>query len=147
LTVMQSFPINGVIIVFTPQDLTAMIVRKAVNMALKLDKPVLGVFENMSYLYIPEIDKKIELFGKSRGEEMAKSAGAPLLGRMPVDPELTRLIDEGKIEEYRNPLLDELGESIPEIVAKQSVKPPAEMEKNCDPSQCEGCESKNTCNK
>ncbi|MCJ7769231.1 MAG: Mrp/NBP35 family ATP-binding protein, partial [Dehalococcoidales bacterium] len=73
LTVMQSFPISGVIIVFTPQDLTAMIVRKAVNMAKQLDKKVLGVFENMSYLYVPEIDKKIELFGKSRGEEMAKT--------------------------------------------------------------------------
>ena len=74
LTVMQSFPISGVIIVFTPQDLTAMIVRKAVKMAQQMGKPVLGVVENMAYLYVPEIDKKIELFGKSRGEEMAQAA-------------------------------------------------------------------------
>ncbi|MBA7581126.1 Iron-sulfur cluster carrier protein [subsurface metagenome] len=72
LTVMQTLPIYGVIIVFTPQDLTTMIVKKAVNMAQKMDKPVLGVVENMSYLYVPEIDKRIELFGKSRGEEMAQ---------------------------------------------------------------------------
>ncbi len=74
LTVMQSFPISGVIIVFTPQDLTTMIVRKAVNMAQKMDKTVLGVVENMAYLYVSEIDKRIELFGKSRGEEMAQAA-------------------------------------------------------------------------
>ena len=100
LTVMQTLPISGVIIVSTPQDLTTMIVRKAVNMARKMDKPVLGVVENMSYLYVPEIDKRIELFGKSTGEEMAQAAGAPLLGQLPIDPELARLCDEGNIEVY-----------------------------------------------
>ena len=62
LTVLQSLPVSGIIIVFTPQDLTAMVVRKAVNMARQMSKPILGVVENMSYLYVPEIDKKIELF-------------------------------------------------------------------------------------
>jgi len=100
LTVMQSFPIKGVIVVFTPQDLTAMIVKKAVNMAQKMDKAILGVVENMSYLYVPEIDKRIELFGRSRGEEMAKATKAPLLGQLPIDPELARLCDEGNIERY-----------------------------------------------
>jgi Mrp family chromosome partitioning ATPase len=100
LTVMQQLPISGVIIVFTPQDLTAMVVRKAVKMAQQMKKPILGVVENMSYLYIPEIDKKMEIFGKSRGEEMAKAAGAPLLGQLPIDPELTKLCDEGDIERY-----------------------------------------------
>jgi hydrogenase maturation protease len=145
LTVMQSFPINGVIIVFTPQDLTAMIVRKAVNMAHKMEKPVLGVFENMSYLYIPEIDKKVELFGKSRAEDMAAAAGAPLLGRMPVDPELVKLIDEGKIEDYKNPLLEELGEKIPEITAKQPAIRPEEEPKGCEQGTCEGCDSAGSC--
>ncbi|MDD4635660.1 MAG: Mrp/NBP35 family ATP-binding protein, partial [Dehalococcoidales bacterium] len=79
LTVMQSFPITGVIVVYTPQDLVDMIVRKALSMANKMEKKVLGVVENMSYLYVPEIDKKIEIFGKSRGEQMAKAANAPLL--------------------------------------------------------------------
>jgi len=100
LTVMQSFPISGVIIVFTPQDLTAMIVKKAVNMAQKMDKAILGVIENMSYLYVPEIDKKIEIFGRSQGEEMARAAKAPLLGQLPIDPEVARLCDQGDIERY-----------------------------------------------
>ncbi|MEA2085453.1 MAG: P-loop NTPase, partial [Chloroflexota bacterium] len=100
LTVMQSFPISGVIIVFTPQDLTAMIVKKAVNMAQKMDKAILGVIENMSYLYVPEIDKRIEIFGRSQGEEMARAAKAPLLGQLPIDPEVARLCDQGDIERY-----------------------------------------------
>jgi len=106
LTLMQSFPISGVIIVFTPQDLTTMIVRKAVNMARQMGKPVIGVVENMAYLYVPEIDKKIELFGKSRGEEMARSAGAPLLGQLPIDPALAKLCDEGNIELYSSETYD-----------------------------------------
>jgi Mrp family chromosome partitioning ATPase len=100
LTVLQTLPVSGIIIVFTPQDLTAMVVRKAVDMAKQMKKNIVGVVENMSYLYVPEIDKKIELFGKSRGEEMAKAAGAPLLGTLPIDPELAVLCDEGKIEQY-----------------------------------------------
>jgi len=106
LTVMQSLPISGIVIVFTPQDLTAMVVRKAVNMTHKMEKPILGVVENMSYLYVPEIDKKIELFGKSRGEEMARTASAPLLGQLPIDPELAKLCDEGNIELYNSEIYD-----------------------------------------
>jgi len=120
LTVMQSFPISGVVIVFTPQDLTAMIVRKAVKMAQKMDKPILGVVENMSYLYISEIDKKIELFGKSQGEEMSRAAQAPLLGQLPVDPELAKLCDEGNIERYDAEIIDSLGKSIPQAVSAKA---------------------------
>ncbi|OGO19704.1 MAG: ATP-binding protein [Chloroflexi bacterium RBG_16_50_9] len=112
LTVLQSLPVSGIIIVFTPQDLTAMVVRKAVNMARQMSKPILGVVENMSYLYVPEIDKRIELFGKSRGEEMAKAAHAPLLGQLPIDPELAKLCDEGNIERYDSDIMTRLGESI-----------------------------------
>ena len=100
LTVLQTIPVSGVIIVFTPQDLTTIIVRKAANMARKMSKPILGVVENMSYLYVAEIDKRIELFGRSRGEEMAQAVGAPLLGQLPIDPELAKLCDEGEIERY-----------------------------------------------
>jgi ATP-binding protein involved in chromosome partitioning len=100
LTTLQQLPISGIIIVFTPQDLTAMVVRKAVNMAKKMDKKIIGVVENMSYLYIPELNKKMELFGKSRGEEMSQVSGAPLLGILPIDPELVKLCDEGGIERY-----------------------------------------------
>jgi Mrp family chromosome partitioning ATPase len=100
LTVLQTLPISGIIIVFTPQDLTTMVVRKAVKMARQMNKSILGVVENMSYLYVSEIDKKIDLFGKSQGEEMAQAAGAPLLGQLPIDPEMAKLCDEGNIERY-----------------------------------------------
>jgi hydrogenase maturation protease len=116
LTVMQSFPISGVIIVFTPQDLVEMIVKKAVNMAQKMEKRVLGVVENMSYLYVPEIDKKIEVFGKSRGEEMASAANAPLLGQLPIDPELAKLCDEGNIERYGAEVVEKLGKSLAQSI-------------------------------
>jgi Mrp family chromosome partitioning ATPase len=96
-----------------------MIVRKAVNMARKMEKRVLGVVENMSYLYVPEIDKKIEIFGKSRGEDMASSAQAPLLGQLPIDPELAKLCDEGNIERYSGEIVDSLGKSIAESVSAE----------------------------
>ena len=109
---MQTLPVSGVIIVFTPQDLTAMIVRKAVSMAQHMDKPVLGVVENMSYLQLPEIEKKIELFGRSRAEEMAQATQAPLLGQLPIDPDLARLCDDGDIERYDSEIITRMGESI-----------------------------------
>jgi len=120
LTVMQSFPISGIIIVFTPQDLVEMIVRKAVNMAHKMDKTILGVVENMSYLYVPEIDKKFELFGKSRGEEMAQAAQAPLLGQLPIDPELAKLCDEGNIERYDAEIMNSLSKSLSEAISAKA---------------------------
>jgi hydrogenase maturation protease len=112
LTLMQSFPISGVIVVFTPQGLVEMIVRKAVNMVREMDKRILGVVENMSYLYVPEIDKKIEIFGRSRGEEIASGIGAPLLGRLPVNPEIAGLCDEGRIENYDGDIVSALGDSL-----------------------------------
>ena len=120
LTVMQSLPISGIIIVFTPQDLTTMVVRKAVNMARQMGKRILGVVENMSYLYVPEIDKKIELFGRSRGEEMAKAAHAPLLGKLPIDPELAKLCDEGNIERYDSEIMSRLGESLSQTTSAKT---------------------------
>ena len=112
LTVLQTLPVSGIIIVFTPQDLTAMVVRKAVDMAKQMKKNIVGVVENMSYLYVPEIDKKIEIFGKSRGEEMANAAGAPLLGQIPIDPELAKLCDKGDIELYDSEIVNALGTAI-----------------------------------
>jgi Mrp family chromosome partitioning ATPase len=112
LTLMQSFPISGVIVVFTPQDLVEMIVKKAVNMARQMGKRVLGVVENMSYLYVPDIDKRIEIFGRSRGEEMARAVRAPLLGQLPIEPELANLCDEGNIERYDGEIVTRLGESL-----------------------------------
>lgn len=118
LTVMQTLPVSGVIIVYTPQDLTAMIVKKAVRMAQQMEKPIIGVVENMSYLYVEEIDKKIELFGKSQGEEMAKAANAPLLGQIPIDPNLAKLCDAGSIEGYDNEFIDNVGKAITKATEK-----------------------------
>jgi len=100
LTVMQSLPLTGVIIVFSPQELAAMVVRKAIRMAEKMNVPILGVVENMSYFVVPETGKRLDLFGKSRAEERAKAAGVPLFGQIPIDPELARLCDDGDIERY-----------------------------------------------
>lgn len=122
LTVMQTFPISGAIIVFTPQDLTTMIVRKAVNMVQKMNKTVLGVVENMSYLYVPQIDKRIQLFGKSRGEEMAQAAKAPLLGQLPIDPELAKLCDEGEIEHYSSDAFITFSQSFIQALPKARVE-------------------------
>ncbi len=123
LTVLQSIPVSGVIIVFTPQDLTTMIVRKAVHMVQKMNKPVLGVVENMSYLYVPEVNKRIELFGKSKAQKMAQAAGAPLLGQLPIDPELAKLCDEGGIESYNSDAFISMAQSLSQELSQAvSVK-------------------------
>ena len=122
LTVLQSLPISGIIIVTTPQDLTTMVVKKAVNMAQQMKKSIIGVVENMSYLYVPEINKKIELFGKSRGEETAQAAGARFLGQIPIDTELAKLCDEGKIERYDSEIITNLSSSLEKVIPIQEKK-------------------------
>jgi hydrogenase maturation protease len=117
LTVMQTLPVTGIIIVFTPQELTTMVVRKAVKMTQQMGKPILGVIENMSYLHVPEVDKRIEIFGKSRAEEMANAAHAPLLGQLPIDPALAKLCDEGNIERYDAEIIARLGESLSQVTS------------------------------
>ena len=97
-----------------------MIVRKAVKMAKQMGKEVVGVVENMSYLYLPETDKKIEVFGKSRGEEMAQAANAPLLGQLPIDPELAKLCDDGNIERYGAEVVERLGQSLTKSIATKA---------------------------
>jgi hydrogenase maturation protease len=119
LTVMQTLPISGVIIVFTPQHLVEMIVKKAVKMARKMEKRVLGVIENMSYFYVPEIEKEIDIFGKSRAEQMATRVQAPLLGQLPIDPELAKLCDQGDIERYNSDIVAKMAEAL--IVALAST--------------------------
>ena len=89
-----------------------MIVKKAVNMAQQMKKPILGIVENMSYFYVPELKKKYELFGESKGAALAKVALAPLLGQLPIDPELARLCDNGDIEHYTNESVANLGKAL-----------------------------------
>ena len=112
LTVMQSIPITGVIIVSTPQGLVEMIVKKAVDMAQKMEKPILGIVENMSYFMAPETNIKYEIFGASKGESLAQSAQAPLLGQLPIDPEFARLCDNGDIEHYSGESVAQLGKAL-----------------------------------
>jgi Mrp family chromosome partitioning ATPase len=108
LTVLQTIPTSGIVIVFSPQELAAMVVKKAVRMAKLMKIPILGVVENMSYFIPPGSKKKLELFGKSRSQEMSEAAEAPLLARIPVDPELAKLCDEGKIERYSSRIFESL---------------------------------------
>jgi Mrp family chromosome partitioning ATPase len=111
LTVMQSLPLSGVVVAFTPQELAAMVVRKAVQMARHMQIPVVGVVENMSYLTLPDSGKKLEIFGKSKAIEMADAAGAPILAQLPIDPELARLCDEGQIERYDSEVLQQMADA------------------------------------
>jgi len=111
LTVMQMLPLSGVIIAFTPQELTAMVVRKAVQMAHKMNIPILGVVENMSYFLLPDTGKRIDIFGRTKGEDMALAAGAPLLEQLPLDPELARLCDGGEIERYGSEVINNLAQA------------------------------------
>ncbi|SMB99660.1 Chromosome partitioning ATPase, Mrp family, contains Fe-S cluster [Thermanaeromonas toyohensis ToBE] len=106
LTVMQSFPLAGIVIVTSPQELANMIVRKAIKMASLMKVKILGLVENMSYILCPDCGKEIYIFGPSRAEEAAAKAGIPLLGVLPLDPELTTLCDHGKIESYQGMLLE-----------------------------------------
>ena len=100
LTVMQILPLNGVIVVTSPQSLVSMIVKKAINMAGKMNIPVIGMIENMAYLKCPECQKHIRLFGSDSAEEMAGQMGVPLLGQLPLDPSFVEHCDKGKIEKF-----------------------------------------------
>ncbi|MBN1935811.1 MAG: Mrp/NBP35 family ATP-binding protein [Anaerolineae bacterium] len=100
LTVMQSLPVSGVVLVSSPQDLAGMVVRKAAHMAAQLQKPILGLIENMSYFECPDSGQRYEIFGPSHAEETARQIGVPFLGRLPVDPQVSRLCDAGRIEDY-----------------------------------------------
>lgn len=100
LTVMQSLPVNGLVIVSSPQDLVLMVVKKAIKMAGMMNIPVLGLVENYSYVVCPKCGEKIKVFGESRGEKAAKEAGIPYLGSLPLDHKLAELCDMGQIERY-----------------------------------------------
>lgn len=107
LTVFQSIPLDGIIIVTSPQDLVSLIVRKAYNMAKTMNIPILGIIENMSYAVCPECGKQINIFGESKAEKVAQEMGIPFLGRLPVDPDLAALCDKGEIEKFDKNYVDE----------------------------------------
>lgn len=112
LTVFQSLPVDGIIIVTTPQDLVSMIVEKAVNMAKLMNVPILGMVENMSYALCPDCGKRIDIFGESKAEKTAKQYDIPLLAQIPIDPRLTALIDKGSIEIMDNNYLSAAADAL-----------------------------------
>lgn len=98
LTVFQSLPIDGVVIVTTPQDLVSMIVAKAVNMAELMKVPVLGIVENMSYFKCPDCGKEHAIFGESKAEKVAKAFNIAHYARLPIDPAVAAMVDAGEVE-------------------------------------------------
>ena len=106
LTVFQSLPVDGIIIVASPQELVGMIVEKAVNMAKMMDVPVLGLVENMSYIACPDCGKKIYPFGEGKTLEVAKEHSIPLLAQLPIQPELASACDKGMVELFNESWLD-----------------------------------------
>ena len=115
LTVFQSLPVDGIIIVTSPQELVSMIVTKAVNMAKKMNIPIIGLVENMSYLECPDCGKKISVFGESHVEEVAKENEIPVLAKIPIRPEITKSVDEGTVEYVKAEFLDTAVEAIKKL--------------------------------
>lgn len=103
LTVFQSLPVDGIIIVTSPQELVSMIVTKAVNMAKKMDIPILGVVENMSYLECPDCGKHIAVFGESHIDEEAAAQNIPVLAKIPIQPSIAQNVDGGRVEYMEMP--------------------------------------------
>ena len=119
LTVFQSLPLDGIIVVTTPQELVSMIVEKAVNMASLMNIPVLGMIENMSYVKCPDCGKEIPVFGESHAAELAGKLGVDLLARVPIDSRLAPLCDRGVIELMENDYLDEAADAIEKKIEKK----------------------------
>lgn len=107
LTVFQSLPLDGIIVVTTPQDLVSLIVGKAVKMAEMMNIPVLGIVENMSYAECPDCGKKINVFGESHVKEIAEQYDLLVLSQLPIQPELTKAVDSGTIEDFSFDFMDD----------------------------------------
>lgn len=122
LTVMQALPVSGVILVTTPQALATMVVTKAVRLVKQLGGDIVGVVENMAYVTAPG-GERIEVFGPSQGLKLVIAANAPLLARIPIDPEISRLADAGGIEEYEAPEFDELVTNFLAVAPQAAAQP------------------------
>ncbi len=119
LTVFQSLPLDGVIVVSSPQDLASLIVTKAVNMAKKMSAPILGLVENMSYLNCPHCGEKVNVFGEPKGAVLAEQLGISYLGGVPLDPVIARLSDQGQIEDYSSPIFQNIANELRMKTARQ----------------------------
>jgi len=112
LSVFQSIPLDGIIIVASPQELVSMVVEKAVKMAEMMEIPIVGIVENMSYVACPDCGKKVYLFGEGKTEEAAKRHNLPVLAQMPIDPALAALSDAGRIEDFQGGWLDKAADAL-----------------------------------
>lgn len=120
LTIFQSIPLDGIVVVTSPQELVSMIVRKAYNMAKQMDIPVLGIVENMSYIKCPGCGEEIKLFGESRLPEITEELGLDILGRVPVAPVMAQLADQGEFERFANDYLVDASIKIENIQPKDT---------------------------
>jgi len=123
LTVMQSIPLSGIVLVTSPQDLAGMVVRKAAHMAQRLGAPILGLVENMSYAVCPKCGVQIEVFGPSQAMQTATQLGVTLSGRLPLDPEFARLCDAGKVEKYAAESFEPIAKQVVERVPPEKTMP------------------------
>ena len=119
LTVFQSLPVDGIIIVTSPQELVEMIVDKAVKMAELMNIPVIGIVENYSYLECPDCKKQIKVFGESNIDKIAEEFGVPVLAKMPIDPILAENVDSGLIELYSKKHLDNCANAVEKLLCKE----------------------------
>jgi Mrp family chromosome partitioning ATPase len=116
LTVFQSLPVDGIVVVASPQELVSMIVAKAVNMAQAMNVPILGIVENMSYIVCPDCGKKISVFGESHVDETAAKYGLDVLAKLPIDPQLAQLSDAGMIESYPAMGLEKAADAVEKLL-------------------------------
>lgn len=119
LTVFQTLPVDGIVVVASPQELVGLIVSKAVKMAEMMHVPILGIVENMSYLVCPDCGKHISLFGESHVAGIAASFGLPVLAHMPLDPALAALADKGEIESFTGGALDGAADAVEQLYGKE----------------------------
>ncbi|HEX9925655.1 MAG TPA: P-loop NTPase [Anaerolineae bacterium] len=118
LTVMQNLPLTGIIMVTTPQSLAALIVRKAVKMAQAVNVPILGIVENMAGFIAPDTGRRYDIFGPSHSAEVAAMAGASILARLPLDPQVATMCDAGEVEAVTQPEVEQLTETLNRRVAE-----------------------------
>lgn len=116
LTVFQSIPVDGIIIVTSPQDLVSMIVAKAVKMAQMMNIPILGIVENMSYFMCPECGKKHHIYGESKIDEIAKQYNTKVLAKLPINPDLASLIDQGKVEMFDCDCMENAADEVEKLI-------------------------------
>ena len=112
LTVFQSLPVDGIIVVTSPQELVGMIVEKAIKMAEMMDVPILGLVENYSYFTCPDCGREHKIFGESRLEDIANAHGIPILARLPIDPALAKACDEGRVEQLERNYLEDVARAL-----------------------------------